>query len=278
MSRGARSGGEAYAGLPRSAEGRAPHRWLLRGGRPASRWLVRRRFAVEVHGAERFPRRGPVVVAANHVGWADGPLMAIFSPRPVHALTKAEMFAGPLGVFLRTCGQVPLDRFAVDPGALRTCLRLLRAGHVVGIFPEGRRGAGDLSRFHRGAAYLALVTGAPVVPLIVLGSREPGAPSGALPPRGGTVHLVYGDPVRVAPAGWPRRREQLDQVSLLLRERMLAVLDEARTTTGRDLPGPLPPDDPALAEDPPTGTVPIPGAGPGPEDHLRPRHDHEGPR
>ena len=57
---------------------------------------------------------------------------------------------------------------------MKTCLRVLRDGGVVGIFPEGTRGAGEFDRFHRGAAYLALVTGAPVVPVVILGTREPG--------------------------------------------------------------------------------------------------------
>ena len=61
-----------------------------------------------------MPATGPVVMAANHVGWLDGPLLAICSPRPVHALTKQEMFAGALGAFLRAVGQIPLDRFHVD--------------------------------------------------------------------------------------------------------------------------------------------------------------------
>ena len=55
--------------------------------------------------------RGPVIFAANHVGVVDGPLLAIFAPRPVHALTKVEMFRGRLGRFLRASGQMPLDRF-----------------------------------------------------------------------------------------------------------------------------------------------------------------------
>ena len=84
----------------------------------------------------------------------DGPLMAIFAPRPVHALTKIEMFRGFLGRFLTAAGQIPLDRFHTDPRAVRLAVHVLREGGVVGIFPEGARGAGELDLFHRGAAYL----------------------------------------------------------------------------------------------------------------------------
>ncbi|MFW6774832.1 lysophospholipid acyltransferase family protein [Nocardioides sp. CPCC 205120] len=254
--------GDGHREAPRSDGVRLPHRWLLHGGRPATRWLVRRRFSVRLHHPERVPARGGVVLAANHVGWADGPLLAIFSPRPAHALTKVEMFTGPLGAFLRTCGQVPLDRFHPDPAAIRTCLGLLRAGRVVGVFPEGRRGPGDLSRFHRGPAYLALVTGAPVVPVVILGTREPGGRSGDLPRRGAHVDLYYGEPLRLPRQPWPRTREQVEEASLLLRRHMLTTLDAARAATGRDLPGPLPPDD--LEEDPYSGLVLLePGSTPG---------------
>ena len=74
------------------------------------------------------------------------PLLAIFAPRPVHALTKQEMFEGRLGRFLRASGQIPLDRFHADPGAIRSCLRVVRDGGAAGIFPEGTRGDGELHR------------------------------------------------------------------------------------------------------------------------------------
>ena len=254
MSRRGRAGAEHHL-PPRTAATPHPRTWLLRRGRPLARWIVRRRARVLVHHADRVPASGGVVLAANHVGLADGPVLAAFSPRPVHALTKAEMFTGPLGALLLAGGQVPIDRFHVDVGAVRAGLRVLRDGGVVGVFPEGRRGAGDLGRFHRGAAYLALVTGAPVVPVILLGTREPGGGANALPPRGGPVDVVYGEPVRLGegPRPWPRTGEQVARASLLLRERMLATLQEARELTGRDLPGPLPAGE--LEDDPHTGVV-----------------------
>ena len=106
------------------------------------------------------------------------------------------MFEGRTGRFLRRSGQIPLDRFATDPRAVRTSLRVLRDGGAVGIFPEGTRGDGELHRFHHGAAYLALVSGAPVVPVILLGTRMPGGDIGSLPPKGATIDMVFGEPCR----------------------------------------------------------------------------------
>lgn len=214
-------------------------RWVLYRNRWWARWGVRRRYRVRVHGAQHVPRHGPVVIAANHVGVIDGPLLAIFSPRPVHALTKIEMFSGFLGWFLRRSGQIPLDRYRTDPEGVKTTLRALREGLVVGIFPEGQRGAGTLDRFHRGAAYFALVTGAPIVPVALFGTRDPGGGRSSLPHRGATLDLVYGEPVPVEPVPWPRTRQHVAETSKLLRARMLAHLEESQRSLGRSLPGPL---------------------------------------
>ena len=221
--------------------------------RPIARVVVQRRLTVRVHGREHVPAKGPVIYAGNHMGIMDGPLLVIFAPQPVHALTKVEMFSGRLGRLLRGAGQLPLDRFNTDPNAVKTCLRVLRDGHAVGIFPEGRRGAGDLERFHRGAAYFALVTGAPVVPVIFLGTREPGGPPtpslrGAAPWTSGSDPLSPSTrAVAPLPATGSRR------YSVRLRERMLATLDQALTATGRQLPGPLPHEE--VEPDPATGVT-----------------------
>ncbi|GAB2978621.1 lysophospholipid acyltransferase family protein [Nocardioides montaniterrae] len=219
-----------------------PPRWLLHGGRPASRRLVRLRYDVRLHHAERFPSTGPVIVAANHIGIIDGPLMAIFSPRPVHALTKLEMFQGRAGGFLRLAGQVPLDRGRTDPAAIRASLHVLDHGGAVGVFPEGTRGDGELTTFRPGAAYLAMVSGAPVVPLTFLGTREAGGPAGSLPPRGARIEMVFGRPFRVAAHTWPRTKAQVAAINADLRDHMREDLWRAVSETGRSLPGPLPVD------------------------------------
>jgi 1-acyl-sn-glycerol-3-phosphate acyltransferase len=220
-----------------------PPTWLLHGGRSLSRWLIRRRYDVREHGTAHVPPQGPVVVAANHTGVIDGPLLAIFGPRPVHALTKEEMFAGRLGPFLRASGQVRLDRYTTDLRAIRTCLHVLEHGGAVGIFPEGNRGAGDLDRFRNGAAYLALVTGAPVVPLMMYGTRPAGGGKDALPERGGVVDLVYGAPFRVPRRPWPRTRSLVAETSAALHARMLEDLAAGLKLTGQTMPGPIPGDE-----------------------------------
>lgn len=248
-------------GLPASSE-RHPHRFLLRTLRPAARAAVRTRWSVRVHQADHVPTHGGVILAANHIGLIDGPILALFAPRPVHALTKEEMFASRPGrVFLTAAGQVPLNRFGADPAAITACLRVLRDGGVAGIFPEGTRGDGRLERFHHGAAYLALATGAPVVPVTMLGTREAGMPSQSLPPKGANLTVVFGTPWRTDPLPWPRPREHVRTTSALLQSHMQRELDDALDLTGLELPGPLP--SPAVEADltaPETPTAPDQGA------------------
>ena len=240
------------ADLPVSAD-EHPATRLLRLLRPPAARLVRTRWPVVVHHADRVPEAGGVILASNHIGIIDGPLLAVFSPRPVHALTKQEMFEGRLGRFLRASGQIPLDRFHADPGAIRSCLRVVRDGGVAGIFPEGTRGDGELHRFHHGAAYLALVTGAPVVPVTMLGTRPSGGGANALPERGDTVDVVFGQPWRTTQQPWPRTREHVAATSVLLREHLLSELATALGDTRRSLPGPLPAGQ--SEDDPDTGLV-----------------------
>lgn len=205
-----------------------------------ARWLAGRRWELALHAQEHVPMEGPVILASNHVGLIDGPLLAILGPRPVHALTKQEMFDGRAGRVLRASGQIRLDRYGADPAAVKACVRVLDAGEVVGIFPEGTRGDGELHRIHRGAAFLALVSGAPVVPVTMFGTRQPGAGNHALPPKGGRIDVVYGEPWRVAAQPWPRTREQVGAASALLHQHLRSALEGARDLTGRELPGPLP--------------------------------------
>ena len=227
------------ADLPRVDTVRPPHDRFFRTFRPSGRAALRTLWRVRNHGTHHLPERGPVILASNHVGLMDGPLLAIFCPRPVHALTKREMFDGRTGHGLRAVGQIPLARTEVDPAAVKTCLRVLDRGKVVGIYPEGARGAGDFTHLHAGVAYLALASGAPVVPVVNFGTRPPGGGRNALPRRGGRIDFVYGAPVRVPRRPWPRTREQVRDTALFLHRELLAHLDRARAETGLDLPGPI---------------------------------------
>lgn len=227
--------------LPSTAGVRPPHTRLLAAGRPLAQALLRGWYDLEIHGAERVPATGPLVMAANHVGWIDGPLLAISSPRPVHALTKLEMFSHGLGGFLLASGQVPVDRVRVDVRAIRIAVRALHEGLAVGVFPEGTRGAGDMTSPRAGAAYLALVTGAPVVPVSFLGTRMPGGSPGSIPQRGSRIAMTFGDPIPFESRPWPRTQQEVAESAEAVTAGILRTMRTAEAATGMTLPGPLGP-------------------------------------
>lgn len=230
----------AHETLPRTTLTRHPKRAMLHGLRPAFQAYANRRFAIELRGTSNFPVTGPVVVAANHIGFVDGPLLAIMSPRPVHALTKREMFAGKMGGFLTGAGQIPIWRDEPDPEAVRTAICVLREGGVIGVFPEGTRGDGEMTRMAGGAAYFALAAGATVVPLAILGTRLPGSTS-SFPPAGTRLVMTYGEPLTFPRTSWPRRKAEVASASQEIRNAILQTVREAEAATGMSLPGPLPP-------------------------------------
>jgi 1-acyl-sn-glycerol-3-phosphate acyltransferase len=125
---------------------------------------------IDVHGAEQLPASGPVVLAVNHRDFLDGPLLFGFLPRPVSFLVKTEAYTPRATPFLVSTGQIPVVRHRPDVRAVRAALRLLTAGGVVGVFPEGARGDGLVRTARPGVGYFALRTGARVVPVACHGT------------------------------------------------------------------------------------------------------------
>lgn len=135
-------------------------------------WLMLRfGFCWRVEGRGAVPADGPVILCPNHLHWMDPVTVACSVRRRVHFMAKDELFRRPLvPVFLRWVGAFPVRRHEVDRGAIRHSLRLLKDGRVLGVFPEGTRNrSGVLQKGEEGAALLALKTGAPVVPVGIVG-------------------------------------------------------------------------------------------------------------
>lgn len=171
-------------------------RWILA---PLARFLYR----PVVEGAHRIPRRGPVILAANHRAAVDTAAIALTARRRVAFLGKAEYFAGrglrgrALAAFLRALGYVPVDRGNAKAGlaALHAGRGVLDAGGAFAIYPEGTRSLdGRLHRGHTGVATLALDTGAVVVP-VALSGTERVQPIGTRFPRLRRVTVRYGSPL-----------------------------------------------------------------------------------
>ncbi|WP_320776607.1 lysophospholipid acyltransferase family protein [Streptomyces sp. CRN 30] len=187
-----------------------------------------------VLGAWKMPASGPVILAVNHAHNIDGPMVMGVAPRPTHFLIKKEAFVGPLDPFLTGIGQVKVDRGGTDRTAITRALDVLSAGGVLGIFPEGTRGEGDFASLRAGLSYFAVRSGAPIVPVAVLGSTDrPGRLIKALPPLRSRVDVVFGDPFEAGDGSGRRTRKALDEATERIQKRLTAHLENARRLTGR---------------------------------------------
>lgn len=203
-------------------------------GRRIGIGLMHGLFRPRVLGAWRMPASGPAILAVNHCHNLDGPMLMGTAPRPVHFLIKKEAFTGPLGPFLRAIGQLQVDRSTVDRAAVTQALDLLARGGVLGIFPEGSRGDGDFASLRAGLAYFAVRSGAPVVPVAVLGSAErAGRLTAALPPLRSRIDVVFGTPFQAGRSDGRRTRRALDEATGTIQERLRQHLAHARRLTGR---------------------------------------------
>jgi 1-acyl-sn-glycerol-3-phosphate acyltransferase len=149
-------------------------------------------YRIEIVG--RVPP-GPCVVAANHESLLDPPLLALAARQPLHFLAKVELWRYRPGAWLMDAlGGIPIRRDRRDLLSVGQAEELLRAGESVAIFPQGTVRGGAWTR---GAARLALTTGAPLVPVRIVGTRR------ALSRRSvrlSKVRIVVGRPIPVAQA------------------------------------------------------------------------------
>jgi 1-acyl-sn-glycerol-3-phosphate acyltransferase len=144
-----------------------------------------------VEGLDNIPDDGAAILASNHLSFSDSFFMPVLVPRKVTFLAKAEYFTTPglkglvSRVLITAVGQVPIDRSdagAAD-AALKTGVRVLRQGHLLGIYPEGTRSPdGRLYRGKTGVARMALEAGVPVIPVAMIGT-DIIQPTGRLLPR-----------------------------------------------------------------------------------------------
>lgn len=189
--------------------------------RVASRALAR----IEVTGLARIPARGPVVLAVNHRDFLDGPLLFGLIGRPVTFIVKSQAFTRRMAPVLLSAGQLPVARGRIDPVPVRTSLRVLLDGGVVGIFPEGSRGDGMVRTARPGVGWLALHAGALVVPVACHHTELLSARRSLRRPL---VRIVFGSPIPVEqhPPGRPLNRRTAAATTEVIRAALSDLVAE----------------------------------------------------
>ncbi|MGX7828950.1 lysophospholipid acyltransferase family protein [Actinokineospora sp. 24-640] len=194
--------------------------WLADTARWIGTWLYQPAFRVRVHGRERVPLTGPVVLVANHSSLLEPQLIFGMLPRRSVFLVKEELFAGLAGRFLRGLGQIPIRRGEPDRAPLLAAVRVLRGGGLVGVFPEGTRGAGDVAAAEQGAAWLVRTSGAVVLPVVTRGTRRPEGVRRRFRP---VIDMQVGEPFALDVG---RGRTGLEEATEQIRVRLAGLVHE----------------------------------------------------
>lgn len=179
-------------------------------GRTVISMLARVLYRPKVEGRENIPRTGPVILASNHLSFIDSIAIPISAPRPVHFMAKSSYFEGT-GVsgglsrtFFQSIGAIPVRRGAGQAAldALDLQRKLLDQGLAVALYPEGTRSTdGRLYKGRTGVAFLALQTGAPVVPVGLIGTDKAMPVGAKMPSMKERVTVRFGQPLDLSPHG-----------------------------------------------------------------------------
>jgi 1-acyl-sn-glycerol-3-phosphate acyltransferase len=179
-------------------------------------------YRVRISGRDNVPATGGCVLAANHVSVMDGFFLGISVTRQVRFMAKAELYRWPIvKQILEGVGAFPVERGADAGRAVARGVELLGRGAVIGVFPEGTSLPDKKRGYKRGAARLALASGAPLIPVALIGTEftlEPRTHRIRLP----RVEIVIGSPIPV------ERQEPTEEAATELTARLQVRIEELR--------------------------------------------------
>ena len=189
-------------------------------------------WRVKVVGLENVPATGGAIFCPNHTSVIDSFFLPLVLPRRITFVGKAEyMDSWKTKHLFPALGMIPIDRSggSASERALNTAARVLEEGQFFGIYPEGTRARdGKLHRGHTGPARLALRTGAPIIPVGILGTREIQPPDAKFPKPFKSAEVRFGRPINAA-----RYANRTDD-RLVLRQIIDEVMYEIRALTGQE--------------------------------------------
>ena len=189
-------------------------------------------YRINVEGLANVPASGPVIMASNHVSFSDSVFLPIMLRRRITFVAKAEYFENPRTAWLfRALGQIPIKRDggSASARALEAAREVLARGEVFGIYPEGTRSPdGRLYKGHTGVARLALQSGAPVLAVAMIGTREAQPIGQVIPNVFRRVTVRISEPMR-----FTRDAARIDD-PLVLRQVTDEIMFELRALSGQE--------------------------------------------
>jgi len=193
-----------------------------------TRFFARWFLDFTIQGLDRVPRKGPLIVACNHISFWDPPLVGAHLPREMHFVAKAELFHNPLfGALIRSYNSIPIQRGAKSRSGLRGAEEVLTAGGAVLIFPEGTRNkSGELLQPRAGVARLAALTRTPVVPACITGSDQIRRSMR----RQVRIRVSFGSPV-MPPRSENPERDEVRAFARMIMDRIRAMREEQEAKT-----------------------------------------------
>lgn len=197
--------------------------------------VVRLVTRVRVEGREHVPATGAFVLAPVHRSIVDTPIAACVTRRRMRFMGKDSVWTyRPVGWLASSLGAFPVTRGTADREALRRGIAVLEAGEPLVLFPEGERKSGPVVQpLFDGAAYIAVRSGVPIVP-VGIGGSERVLPKGTRFPRPARVHVVVGPPIvpPVAPDGGRLPRSAVKDLSAQLHAELQRLFDDAQVRAG----------------------------------------------
>ncbi|GER87238.1 1-acyl-sn-glycerol-3-phosphate acyltransferase [Dictyobacter vulcani] len=176
---------------------------------------------VHLRGRYNLPKKGPYIIASNHISWTDVPLVPSYVPGKVVYMAKEESFHSKVGWLVRFLGAFPVKRGEGDRQAIRAAQEQLKQKKVFIIFPEGTRSkTHTLGKAHAGLGMIALRSGVPVIPVAIWGSEN------ALKKFGAHVTISYGEPMLLKPKGNKITREDIADATEQVMQRIAEMLPE----------------------------------------------------
>src|SRR5260370_42434685 len=175
-------------------------------------WLVRiiSSIGLDIHvvGRKNVPAQGAFIIASTHLSWVDVPLIPAFIKRRIVYMAKEETFQGNLAWLVRFLGAFPVKRGEADRQSIRAADEQLKAGRILGMFPEGTRSRiGKMGKAHAGLGMIALRSDVPVIPVAIWGTEK------AFKKFRPHETITIGEPMLLKPKGKKITREDIDEAT-----------------------------------------------------------------